>query len=143
MIAALMLAAMLTDPAGVMSTAPADAGHVPLAEAVPAVPQEPPPHGLTTAQQIDRWLAGPPQAAVEGGAVWADEPEPRRIHGQVGVGIGTHDYRSIEGEVSVPIGDEGWINLYYRDAKSDLPAGYWDRNAYPPRGPAFDAESEW
>lgn len=146
MIVALLMAAALTDPEGVVSTAPAGGGHVPASEARPAAaPQDPTPHRLTTQQQIDRWLSAPAPARTEHAPIWADEPEQRRIHGEIGAGIGTEGYRSMYGSVTVPIGEEGSISLFYSDTKNDV-ARYYGDGRYDiydrvPRGQTFDVRA--
>ena len=62
---ALMMAATLlaSDPDGVVVTAPAttvdlNAVAVPLAASTEGATQDAVPHGLSTDQQIDRWIAG-------------------------------------------------------------------------------------
>lgn len=123
----LMLAAMLSgDPDGIIATAPSGPGAV-AADAVVTPPDASPglavqqtPHGLTTEQQIDRWLGDDRDLA------WTDTPDAestddRRIHGQISASIGSHDYRGYSGTVSLPIGDEGRLDLTYAQSKGGYP----------------------
>lgn len=70
---------------------------------------------LTTPQQIEHYLATSPAIADEtpDGAA-----EPRRIHGEVGVAVGTGDYRSGYAIVSIPLGETGQLDLAYSQTKN-------------------------
>lgn len=94
----------------------------------PAALQDPVPHGLTTDQQISRWLSeGPsvspdPGAAYDGpveGIVWDSE---RRVRSEFSVGIGTEGYRQFGASVSVPLGESGHLELHYREVENGNPA---------------------
>lgn len=101
------------------------------AEADPALPaarQDPVPHGLTTDQQISRWLSEGPGvspdvgAAYDGpveGIVWDSE---RRVRSEFSVGIGTEGYRQFGASVSVPLGESGHLELHYREVENGYPA---------------------
>ena len=114
------------DPDGPVVTAPATptALHDAPAPATPAVgaaSQDQIAHGLTTGEQIDRWIAARAPEA-EPFADSAEGPEaPRRVRGYVEGGIGTGGYRSAGGGVSLPIGEEGRLDLHYRQVESDRP----------------------
>lgn len=139
MLIALLAIAALTasdDPQGVVTTAPA--GHQSVAtDAVAPVPTEVPgasgqtitPHGLTTAEQIDRWVgqrdsAGKPfsQASVGGSARWGGDRwgrvDDRKVHGEVSAAIGTGDYSEYSAAVSIPVGETARVDLEYRQSKN-------------------------
>lgn len=121
MLIVLGLAAALTvsDPDGVVATAPAGAGAVPLDAEAPA--SDAPldgqaaaitPHNLTTQQQIDRWLSARDPAAEP----FADDGGPvddRRMHGFVSGTIGTNDFSQVAVGVSIPVGETGRVDLAY------------------------------
>lgn len=130
MAASLLLGA--SDPEGVVSTAPrSGSGAVPTAtaaalaetvtEASPAVTlQTAAPHGLTTEQQISRWL-GERRGDARPVETWADaweEATPRKMHGQVGAGIGTGGYKDFGAAVSLPLGENGTLNLSFSQTKN-------------------------
>lgn len=140
MIVGLALAAALSggDPDGVVATA----RPTPLALGVDAVaPEAPSPggmsqdaivHGLTTDQQIDRWISAraPDQPGFSEPRAEADD---RRMHGYVEAGIGTGGYRSYGGGVSLPIGEEGRLDLEYRQSEGDWLDRYpYDRDRWSP-----------
>lgn len=85
---------------------------------------------LSTAEQIDRWLEA--REPVADAPVWRDE-EPRRVTGEVNLGIGSHDYRDFGARVQVPLGENGTLSLGYsetRNAPYYRPTGrdglFWD-----------------
>lgn len=148
MIASLMAMAALWgagDPDGVIVTAPNGQGSPPVAVEAPAAdapPRQSAAHGLTTDEQIERWIA----ARREADASLPFEGEPvddRQVHGEFSVGVGTGGYRSYGGALSVPIGREGRLELRYRDVENDpwarhhdLYDGYdgWGADAFDARG---------
>lgn len=90
--------------------------------------QDPDPHGLTTDQQISRWLADAPavpagtDTAYDGpvdGIAWDGE---RRVRSEFSVGIGTEGYRQYGASVSVPLGERGHLELHYSQVKNGYPA---------------------
>jgi len=92
------------------------------------VEQDPEPHGLSTDQQISRWLADAPavpqgtDAAYDGpvdGVAWDSE---RRVRSEFSVGIGTEGYRQYGASVSVPLGERGHLQLHYSEVKNGYPA---------------------
>lgn len=97
----------------------------------PTAAQDPEPHGLTTDQQISRWLAEAPavppgaDAVYDGpvdGVAWDSE---RRVRSEFSVGIGTDGYRQYGASISVPLGERGHLELHYREVKNGYPAyGY-------------------
>ncbi|WP_439471873.1 hypothetical protein [Brevundimonas sp.] len=121
MISALLMAAALvgSDPDGVVTTAPATnvdltAVNRPVAPtAEGAAHQAAQPHGLSTDQQIDRWIAQrDPEARPF--ASTAAEPEERKVHGEFTAGIGTGGYRDYGMSVVMPVGETGTVALSYR-----------------------------
>ena len=148
MAASLLLAS--SDPEGVVSTAPrAGPGAVPTAsadalaatvgDASPAVTlQTAAPHGLSTEEQISRWI-GERKADAPPVETWADaweEAAPRKMHGQVSAGIGTGGYRDFAAAVSMPLGESGTLNLSVSQTKNAPwgygygPYGYYDAGRY-------------
>jgi hypothetical protein len=139
MAASLLLAS--SDPEGVVSTAPrAGPGAVPTAsadalaatvgDASPAVTlQTAAPHGLSTEEQISRWI-GERKADAPPVETWADaweEAAPRKMHGQVSAGIGTGGYKDFGAAVSLPLGENGMLNLSFSQTKNApwaYPYGY-------------------
>lgn len=116
MTAIALLAVMgVGEPDGLVRTAPetgVSAAVMDAAAAPVAAPQEPAaPHGLTTEQQIDRWIAG--RAAPEGVDA-ATAPPERRISGYVEAGIGSGGSSSYGGGVAVPLGERGFAEFHYR-----------------------------
>jgi len=95
------------------------------------VEQDPEPHGLTTDQQISRWLAEAPAVPPGAGAAY-DRPvdgiawdNERRVRSEFSVGIGTEGYRQYGASVSVPLGERGHLQLHYSQVKNGYPAyGY-------------------
>ncbi len=141
----LTLATVLSagEPDGVILTAPAGAGVAPVAQG-PVDPQAAPAstqsiaHGLTTDEQIARWIEA--RREQDGGAApFADEPiEERRVRGEVWAGIGTNGYRDVGGAVSIPIGESGQANLYFSKTENDFRRWY-DPNRAGPLG-AYSAD---
>ena len=142
--AALGLTAALgdQDPNGVVTTARPDAGSISVIKgeieaATPSSTVSSATQNLTTAEQIDRWLSQ--REPVREAPVWRDE-EPRRVTGEVSLGIGSHDYRDYAARVEVPLGENGTLSLGYsetRNAPYYRPLGrhglFWD-----PRDPYGD-----
>lgn len=153
MLIELMAASLLlanSDPEGVVLTAPrAGSGAVPTAsaaalaetmgEASPAVTlQTAVPHGLSTEDQISRWI-GERKAGSPPVEQWADaweETAPRKMHGEVSAGIGTGGYRDFAAAVSMPLGENGTLNLSVSQTKNAPwgygygPYGYYDAGRY-------------
>lgn len=136
LIALLALTAVMAsdDPEGVVTTAPA--GHqsvaadaaAPVATEVPAASgQDITAHGLTTDEQIDRWIsqraeAAKPfsQATVSGR--WGGDPwrqvDDRKMHGEVSASIGTGDFSEYSAAVSLPVGETARVDLEYRQTRN-------------------------
>ncbi|MNV47924.1 hypothetical protein D3C71_1398080 [compost metagenome] len=139
--AAMMLANM--DPEGVVTTAPRGEQAIPTAtaallaettsDASPSTTvQSAAPHGLSTDQQIARWIgertANAPEAPLD---PWAEaDAGPRKMHGQVSVGMGTGGYRDYAAAVSMPLGENATLNLSVSQTKNS-PWGYGYRYGSP------------
>lgn len=153
MLIALVLAAVvanpsgLDDPDGVVTTAPRGAGAVivgaeaPTTEARPEAAQlvAATPHNLTTQEQIDRWVsARTPEStpfASDRGALDLGLQDDRQMHGFVDAAIGTGDYSSVGVGVSLPVGENGRVDLAYRETKNGYGyPGYGYDYGYPGYG---------
>lgn len=136
---ALMLAGALfaSDPDGVVATAPAtsvdlNATARPVAPSVEGAAQEAVPHGLSTDQQIDRWLEARSTAATAWPDAATGPADDRKPHGEVSFGIGTGGYRDYGVAVSLPIGENGRLDLRYRQVENGFGYGrYYDRGLEP------------
>lgn len=130
-----MAALAVSDPEGIVTTAPVGStgavlvgAEAPVAPEVPAVgAQEITPHGLSTEEQIDRWIA----QRTEAGASYDEDSEgpwlerdDRKIHGEVSAAIGTGDFSAYSASVSLPLGETGRLNLSYSQSKNDYGFGY-------------------
>ncbi len=140
------------EPDGVVATAPAtpvalDGG--PAAPVIGGAPQAAAPHGLDTDEQIARWLAA---RSAETGArdespIWRDADD-RKLHGEFNVGFGTGGYRDYGAAVSLPIGENGRLDLSVRQVENGYPHpyGYGYRPGFDPyfdaSGYAFPGRSE-
>lgn len=85
---------------------------------------------LSTAQQIDNWLSK--DSGRDEMPVWRDE-EPRRMSGEVSLGIGSHDYSHVSGYVDLPVGENATVSLGFSQTKNgwyERPLGrdglFWD-----------------
>ena len=115
------------DQDGVVTTAPAtsvvlDGAAAPVAPEVGGAPQSTP-HGLSTDQQIARWLAARSSVVDRGdeASVWRDDRQP---HGEVSLGVGTGGYRDYAAAVSLPIGENGRLDISVRQVENGYPYGY-------------------
>jgi hypothetical protein len=122
----------------VVATAPAttvalDATAGPVAPPVGGAMQSSDPHGLDTDQQIARWLAArtPDPTPASGDPLgWRDDRKP---HGEISVGIGTGGYRDYAAAVSLPIGENGRLDLSVRQVENGYyPYGYGRAYGYDP-----------
>ena len=159
---ALILATALlaTDPEGVVATAPAttvdlNAVAQPVAASTEGATQDAVPHGLTTDEQIDRWIA----ARSTADKPWAEaanaSADDRKMHGEFSVAVGTGGYRDYGVAVSLPVGEHGRLDLSYRQVENGYPYGgygsghdhpYYDDSGYAfpgyqPEGAAAEYES--
>jgi hypothetical protein len=135
LISVLMIAASLAggEPDGVISTAPRTAISLAAGQPQPEAPtvqgaaeQALDPHGLTTDQQIERWIASrTPDTKPFADSPYGDfgVPEERRMHGVVDVGVGTGGYRSYGAAVSLPLGENGTLNLSFRQVENGFGYG--------------------
>lgn len=130
-----LAALVVSDPEGVVTTAPDGTtgavlvgAEAPVAPVVPAVgSQAITPHGLSTDEQIDRWIA----QRAEAGATYGQDTMPpwlerddRKMHGEVSAAIGTGDFSAYSASVSLPIGETGRLNLSYSQSRNDYGYGY-------------------
>ena len=122
------------DPDGVVVTGPTDGGSIltdvqaPTSEARLPSQTATTPHGLTTQQQIDRWLASrsadhPPFAAAD------DQVDARRVRGFVSGAIGTNDFSQVAVGVSFPVGETGRLDLAYSQTRNGW-FGYGPHDGY-------------
>jgi hypothetical protein len=130
LITALLMAGVLTagDPDGVVATAPATsvdlgATGVPDAPSVVGAAQAGVPHNLTTAEQIDRWIAARSIEDRPYDRPWGASPNDGLPHGEVSVSVGTGGYRDYGASVSLPIGEHGRLDLSYRQVENGYPYG--------------------
>jgi hypothetical protein len=129
---ALILAAALFagDPDGVVATAPAtavdlEASTQPVAASTEGATQDAVPHGLSTDQQIDRWIAARSTAEKPWGEAAQEISDDGEVHGEVSVGIGTGGYRDYGVAVSLPLGEHGRLDLRYRQVENGYPYAYY------------------
>lgn len=145
---ALILATALlaTDPEGVVVTAPAttvdlNAVAQPIAPSTEGATQDAVPHGLTTDEQIDRWIAARSTADKPWAEAANGPTDDRKPHGEVSFGIGTGGYRDYGVAVSLPVGEHGRLDLRYRQVENGYPyRGYgsgYDHPYYDDSGYAF------
>ena len=163
-VAALLMAGVLSggEPDGVVITAPATTVDLaatvqPTASAVEGAAQAAVPHGLTTDEQIDRWIAArsPANKPFADGEARAEVADDRKMHGEMTVAVGTGDYREYGVAVSLPIGETSQLDLSYREIHNgdgrgrhgydygdpyDLDDGGY---AFPGYQPGALAEFEW
>ena len=137
----MMTAALVASPAngdepdGVISTAPATTVSLDATARAPTAPsvqgaaqQASEAHGLTTDEQIDRWIAArsPDDKPYSSDALRLTDD--RKMHSEVDVGFGTGGYRSYGAAVSLPIGENGRLNLSYRQVENGY--GYGGYGGY-------------
>ena len=145
---ALMMAAALlaSGQDGVVATAPAttvdlSATVQPLAPSTVGAAQDAVPHGLSTDQQIDRWIAARSTAEKPWGEAASEPVDDRKMHGEVSFGIGTGGYRDYGVAVSLPVGEHGRLDLRYRQVENGYPYGGhgygYDHRYYDDSGYAF------
>lgn len=136
MTAALAVSPAIGDePDGVISTAPATTVSLDATARAPTAPsaqgaaqQASEAHGLTTDEQIDRWIAArsPDDKPYSSDALRLTDD--RKMHSEVDVGFGTGGYRSYGAAVSLPIGENGRLNLSYRQVENGY--GYGGYGGY-------------
>src|SRR5215217_8715719 len=128
LVSALLMAASLgaapiaSDPDGVVATARAtpalDAASAPETPTLEGVAQEAAPHGLSTDQQIDRWLDSRDPGATPYANGELDTPDDRQMHGEFNATVGTGGYRDYGVAVSLPLGENGRLDLSYRQVEN-------------------------
>lgn len=114
------------------------------------------PHGLSTDEQISRWLAArAPDRQDTQTQLWDDAQEPleRKMHGEVSVGIGTGGYRDFSAWASMPLGERSELTIGVSQTRNSpwgwgYPYGLYDPSrpygwVLPggPRGHGLDAQS--
>ena len=89
-----------------------------------------------TARQIEDWIANSPAAREqeEGVLTGLVDPRDRKIHGEVGMAIGTGGYRSAYITSVMPVGENGTLALSLGQTKNSYGYGY-DRFGRPWGGP--------
>lgn len=162
MIASLMAVLTLmgaSDQDGVVATAPATAVDLsataqPVAPSTDGATQEAVPHGLSTDEQIDRWMAARSTADKPWAEAAEEAADDGKVHGEVSLGVGTGGYRDYGVAVSLPLGEHGRLDLRYRQVENGYPYGsyygqglehpYYDDSGYafPGYQPAAAAEFE-
>ena len=134
----LMMAASLAvspavgdEPDGVISTAPQTTVSLDAAATAPTAPsvqgaaqQASEAHGMTTDEQIDRWIAARSPDEKPYASDTLRLMDDRKMHSEVEVGFGTGGYRSYGAAVSLPIGENGRLNLSYRQVENGYGYGY-------------------
>lgn len=109
-------------------------------EAISTAGASGPPPTDETALQIERWLADSPAAQEQEEGVLAGlvgQPD-RKIHGEVGMAIGTGGYRSAYISSVMPLGDNGTLALSIGQEKNAFrPYGYGFYGPGYGRGPAL------
>ncbi|WP_372707705.1 hypothetical protein [Brevundimonas sp.] len=131
MLIAMLIVASLgaSDPDGVVATAPAttvnlDASFRPTPPSLDGAAQAAAPHGLSTDEQISRWLESraphESQSFPEADLALEDD---RKVHGEFSVSIGTGGYRDYDAAVSLPIGENGRLDLRVRQTENGYPYG--------------------
>jgi len=119
-----MMAALgMSEPDGVVATAPAttvdlDVVARPIAPSTAGAAQEAVPHGLSTDQQIERWMAARSTADTPWAETAGGPADDREMHGEVSFGIGTGGYRDYGAAVSLPLGENGRLNISYRQVEN-------------------------
>lgn len=135
--------AIAPDPESVVSTAPRGAGSVVVDAVAPTTDARPDaslitptPQSLTTAEQIDRWIAARPASD----APFASDREPaddRKMHGFVSGAVGTGDFSAVSVGVSLPIGEQGRLDLSFSRSRNGY-GGYGYGYGYGYPGYAYD-----
>lgn len=95
------LSAALSLLAGSAMAAPDDTPIVTCNGAAPAA----------TATQIEEFIRTSPGAQPEAPDPLAPHDKPRKIHGQVSAGVGSHGYRSIGAQAVMPVGKTGTLGV--------------------------------
>lgn len=94
-----------------------------------------------TATQIEEFIRTSPAAQPESSDPLALQDEPRKVHGQVSVGVGSHGYRSVAAQAIIPVGKTGMVGVAVERSRGPAilvdPCDYPDEIAGPSvcRGP--------
>ena len=127
---------VVSDPDGVVVTAQAlpeltaEAMAADVDASADAAPQSVA-HGLSTDQQIERWIAARREESDGQPPFGAEIADDREMHGEFSAGIGTGGYREYGASVSLPFGESGRLELHFRDVKNDpYRRGYYPYGAY-------------
>lgn len=128
MLIALTLAALFAadDPDAIVTTAPKGAGSVVVGAELPTTDAQPSaaqltavtPHDLTTQEQIDRWVAARATEAEPFASDRVTGGDDREMHGFVSAAVGSNDFRSVAVGVSMPVGENGRLDLAYSEVKN-------------------------
>ncbi|MCI3133003.1 hypothetical protein [Phenylobacterium aquaticum] len=88
-----------------------------------------------TAAQIDSWIKKAPPVDLDDGAPdgVTTSQAPRKVHGEVGVTVGSGGYRSAYAVSVMPIGETGTLTLAVSEAKGGRRGGF----GYGYGGPGF------
>lgn len=126
----LATALLATDPDGVVVTAPAttvdlEATAQPVTASTEGATQTAVPHGLSTDQQIDRWIAARSTADQSWVEAANERTDDRKMHGEISVGVGTDGWRDYGVAVSLPIGEHTRLDLQYRHVENGPPYAYY------------------
>lgn len=115
-----ILALLVLIGSGLASTAAAEAQ----ATAPAAAP-------LTTEQQIDAYLRTSPTLSLpsEDEIDALQEERERKVHGEVGVAVGSHGYREVYARSDFPVGKTGTLSLAVRDSRFKGRFGAHDRQS--------------
>jgi len=134
-----------SDPDGAISTAPKGTQAVLVGAEAPVGPEVPSvsgqqitPHGLSTDQQIERWVG----QRAEARKPFADDSDPwasrddRKMHSEFSATIGTNDFSAYSAAVSIPVGENARINLSYTRINNGYGynSGAYDGYSYGPGG---------
>ncbi|MFN3538309.1 MAG: hypothetical protein ACK4Y4_12760, partial [Brevundimonas sp.] len=117
-----------------IATAGRSQGHVPAPTAAeePVAPSITGARARSTDEQIAAWIGASPGAQMDRGEGPLDydapfEPE-RRIRGEVSAAIGSHGYQAFGFGVSIPVGENGFVDLHYSQSEGRFggysPYGY-------------------
>lgn len=138
------LLAVLTAAAGLAAVAPAAWAQeaittAPVAAAtsaaLPVAKAAATPASTDTAAQIDTWIKKAPPVDLDDGAPGGvtTSQAPRKVHGEVGVSVGSGGYRSAYAVSVMPIGETGTLTLAVSESKGGRRGGY----GYGYGGPGF------
>ncbi|ADL01559.1 hypothetical protein [Brevundimonas subvibrioides] len=146
MLTLVLLASLLagSDPDGVVSTAPRGADSVVVGAVAPTTDARPDasmitpmPQSLTTAEQIDRWVG----ARTAANAPFESDRGPvddRKMHGFASGAVGTGDFSAVAVGVSLPIGENGRLDLSFSQSRNGYGYGGYGDYGYGYQGYGYD-----